>query len=197
MKRTVIAFLLGAALATAGSAYAEDIAMIGKKVEGEFAVKVNGKKLDKKALVVDDTSYLPVRAIGEALNMDIKFDADLGVELTAKEDNTTMTTAVTAEMSVEDAEAIKTSEEQILKSENQVVELTAKIKSLEEDLSKNQTELSQATTPEQKQWVEGQISSVKASIEGVNFSLQAAKDNINAQQAYIEKIKAKYTTPTP
>lgn len=88
MKKVIIAFVCGVVVATAGSAYADDIkSIVGMQIQGEFPVKVSGKQLDTKAAVLDGTSYLPVRAIGEALNMEVSFDADLGIELKAKEGN--------------------------------------------------------------------------------------------------------------
>lgn len=202
MKKTIIAFVMGAALATAGSVYGAEIkSLVGTSVtiEGQYPVKVNGVTAEKQAIVFDGTSYLPVRAIGDALNMDVGFDADLGIELTPKEPLATETTAkeaaaVTEVLTItpEDAEAIKTSEEQIVISEKRVVEFTSKVKSLEDDLNNEQIKLNQASDSIEKQSFEGKISSIKASIEVTNQLLQASKDNILSQQAYITKIKAKY-----
>lgn len=85
MKKFMLGLLVGISVTAAGSAYADEIeSVIGKAIQGQFPVKIEGKKLNTQAVVVEGTSYLPVRAIGEALNMDVKFDADLGIELTEK-----------------------------------------------------------------------------------------------------------------
>jgi len=86
MKKYLIGFMAGIIATAAGTAYADDVveSIIGKKIEGQFPVKVAGKSLATQAAVVDGTSYLPVRAIGEALNMDVTFNADLGIELKEK-----------------------------------------------------------------------------------------------------------------
>lgn len=183
MKKTAIAFFLGVSLATAGTAYGEDIitTMIGKQVEGEFAVKVDGASLDKKAVVIDDTSYLPVRAIGEALNMDVKFDADLGIELTEKEAETTTTNNVTTEMSADDAEALKSAENQIVLSQSKIQEYKAKIAELDQKIAEEDG-------PQEKEFWTIQK-------EAAEQLLKANEDNIVSQQAYIAKIKAKYETP--
>lgn len=86
MKKFIIGLLVGVSITAAGSAYADDIvdSIVGKTIQGQFPVKISGKSLDTQAAVIDGTSYLPVRAIGEALNMEVKFNADLGIELNPK-----------------------------------------------------------------------------------------------------------------
>lgn len=85
MRKYVIGMFVGCALSFAVSAQAEIVSMIGKTIDGAFPVKVSGKQLEQTAIVVEGTSYLPVRAIGDALNMDVSFNADLGIELKQKE----------------------------------------------------------------------------------------------------------------
>jgi hypothetical protein len=86
MKKAAFYILIGFFLALPIGTHASSIVdtIIGKTIQGEFPVKIAGKVLDKKAAVIDGTSYLPVRVIGEALNMEVMFDADLGVELKPK-----------------------------------------------------------------------------------------------------------------
>jgi hypothetical protein len=87
MKKFILGLLVGVSLTAAGSVYADDIveSIVGKQVQGSFPITVDGKKLDTVAAVIDGTSYLPVRAIGEALNKEVTFDADMGIELKGKE----------------------------------------------------------------------------------------------------------------
>lgn len=69
------------------TAYAEEIkSVVGKVIEGEFPVKVNGEILENKAIVVNGTSYLPVREFGEKLGFEVKFDADMGITLEKQEE---------------------------------------------------------------------------------------------------------------
>lgn len=86
MKKFVLGLIVGVAVTASSSAFADDIvqSIVGKKVDGEFPVKIAGKSLETQAATVEGTSYLPVRAIGEALNMDVKFDSVTGIELTRK-----------------------------------------------------------------------------------------------------------------
>lgn len=82
MRKYLIGIFIGIALTISSSVFAEDvISLIGQRIQGEFPVKINGTELEKPAIVINGTSYLPNRAIADALGMDIKFDADLGIEL--------------------------------------------------------------------------------------------------------------------
>lgn len=86
MKKFVMGLIVGIAITASATAFADEIeSIIGKTVEGQFPVKIDGVTLDKQAAVIDGTSYLPVRAIGEAIGRDVSFDADLGIELKQKE----------------------------------------------------------------------------------------------------------------
>lgn len=84
MRKYIIGALIGFSLSFAISAHAAVENLIGRVVEGVFPVKVNGVQIEKQAIVIDGTSYLPVRAIGDALGLDVTFDADLGIGLTQK-----------------------------------------------------------------------------------------------------------------
>ncbi|UKS25020.1 copper amine oxidase N-terminal domain-containing protein [Paenibacillus sp. HWE-109] len=85
MKKFILGILVGVSITAAGSAYADDIvSIVGQKIDGSFPIKISGKQLDTPAAVIQGTSYLPVRVIGEALNMDVTFNADLGIELKEK-----------------------------------------------------------------------------------------------------------------
>lgn len=80
-----VGILIGLSLSLVITTNAADVkSVIGKAIQGEFPIKLDGKQLDKKAIVIEGTSYLPVRALSEALNMDITFNADLGIEIKRK-----------------------------------------------------------------------------------------------------------------
>jgi hypothetical protein len=81
----ILGIIIGVALAVTSSVYADDIqSLVGKAIQGEFPVKLDGKTLNKKAVVIDGSSYLPVRVIGDAIGYDVTFDAELGIKLTKK-----------------------------------------------------------------------------------------------------------------
>lgn len=83
MKKFILGVLVGISITAAGSAYADDIvqSVVGKSVDGQLPVKISGKQLPTQAIVVEGTSYLPVRAVGESLNMEVKYDPTTGIEL--------------------------------------------------------------------------------------------------------------------
>ncbi|MBA2936847.1 hypothetical protein HZF08_00845 [Paenibacillus sp. CGMCC 1.16610] len=86
MKKYIIGGIAGFLLATTLSAHAEEVtSLIGKTIQGAFPFQIEGKTLATPAIVVDGTSYLPVRAFGEATGYDVSFDADLGISLKKKE----------------------------------------------------------------------------------------------------------------
>lgn len=67
--------LIGAVVATAGSAFANQIkSLVGEKVAGEYSVKVNGNSLSESAIVVDGKAHVPLRAVTESLGANLKLD---------------------------------------------------------------------------------------------------------------------------
>lgn len=73
MRKYIIGGLIGAALATSFNASAAVESIIGKTVESTAAVKLNGQKLEKDSIIVDGSSYAPVRVIGESLGLAVDF----------------------------------------------------------------------------------------------------------------------------
>ncbi|OMF37424.1 hypothetical protein BK133_05050 [Paenibacillus sp. FSL H8-0548] len=65
--------IIGVVLSIGSSAYAAELSsLIGKKIQSEWSVTLNGKNLGT-ALIVDGKSYAPVRVIGEAAGFDVTF----------------------------------------------------------------------------------------------------------------------------
>lgn len=66
MKKVVISFFVGFLLAVgASAAYAEVQSLIGRKIDGQFPLKVGNKLSDIPAITIDGVSYIPLRAAGE------------------------------------------------------------------------------------------------------------------------------------
>ena len=75
MKKYVIGAIIGALLSFSTSVYGEGLAdLIGKKVDGTLPFKINGKKSDKDVIVIEGTSYMPIRASAELFSYDIEYD---------------------------------------------------------------------------------------------------------------------------
>lgn len=86
MRKYIIGTLFGIVLTLTSSVFADNIkSLIGSKIQGEFPIAINGKSLEKRALVINGGSYLPVRDMGDALGLDVTFNADMGIELKQKE----------------------------------------------------------------------------------------------------------------
>lgn len=64
----VIAFLL-----CAGTAYASSN-VVGKKVDSVISVYKDGQKLNTEAVVINGVTYAPVRAVSEAVGVDVKYE---------------------------------------------------------------------------------------------------------------------------
>lgn len=88
MKKTshiILGIIIGFVTAIALPVAAEEIqSIVGKQIQGEYGVTLNGNPLETKAGVIDGTSYLPVRAISEALGLDVDFDDVTGIILKTK-----------------------------------------------------------------------------------------------------------------
>lgn len=76
MKRgmvAVIALILIIGIAT-GVMAAGQGSLVGRAVQGTYPVVLNGNTLGQTAIVIDGTSYLPVRAVADALNLKVEFE---------------------------------------------------------------------------------------------------------------------------
>lgn len=72
MKKFIMGLILGAGLTLAFSVSAESIqSLIGKQVDGEATVVLDGVDLPVKAAIIEGTTYAPVRAVGEAVGKDV------------------------------------------------------------------------------------------------------------------------------
>lgn len=73
MKKFVLGVLFGALIFGGTSVLADSVSLIGKSIQNEFPVFYNNERLEAKAIAVDGVSYLPVRAIGDALGARVEF----------------------------------------------------------------------------------------------------------------------------
>ena len=73
MKRFVIGFLFGALIFGGSSVLADDVSWVGKSIDGELPIYYNGEPLVAKAIVVNGTSFLPVRTIGNTLGAQVEY----------------------------------------------------------------------------------------------------------------------------
>lgn len=73
MKKYIVGFLAGAVFAISATVFADTIpSLIGKKVQAQYTVQVEGKILN--TVVVEGKNYAPVRDIGEAAGYSVVVD---------------------------------------------------------------------------------------------------------------------------
>lgn len=65
-KHLIAAFIVGVLVMVSGQALADTISQIGKKVDSEAAVYVNGSKVSD-AIIIKGKSYVPGRDVAEAM----------------------------------------------------------------------------------------------------------------------------------
>ncbi|MGG1637235.1 hypothetical protein [Paenibacillus sp. NRS-1760] len=117
MKKVVISFVAGALLMASGQVLADSISKIGKKIEGEALVVVNGQKLSS-AVISEGKSYAPVRDISEAL----------GAKATYKKGVINIETSLPDDGQVEKLRALKVDKSY---TEKKIAELELSIRTLE------------------------------------------------------------------
>lgn len=179
-------------LSLSPAVYAEVHNMIGKKVQGQFPVTVNGVEIDVQAIVIDGTSYLPVRAIGEALNKEVKFSSDLGIEVNDKEVPKVSGQVKRQQTSEEDAEIIKNVEAQIDRFKAIISENNVKISEFEREKAKAEAELAKAQTDFEIMNWKATVEDWQTKINGLKEHNEMLEEGIKSSEAYIQKIRDKY-----
>jgi len=77
MKKILFGVIIGFGLALPISvAGAEVVSLVGKSVQGSFPIKLGEVQVEKDAIVIDGTSYLPVRVVAELFNAEVAFIDD-------------------------------------------------------------------------------------------------------------------------
>ena len=119
MRNMIIGIIIGALLVVGGTAFAEELqSMVGESIQGEFNVSIEGSSLDTPAIVVDGTSFLPVRALGEAIGYEVSFDPEGDIRL--EKASTGSDNAYAEEPAVDEPEQ---SESDLSESEEQQLEM--------------------------------------------------------------------------
>lgn len=134
--------LIGFCLSFAVGAHAEVISMIGKTVEGVVDLTINGKKMEYQAIMIDGTTYAPVRMLAEETGNVVRYDPTTGVKLVKKIIGTTDSVYKQIEsinLAIVTNETIKAlNEENIQKyrKEQQTDTIVARIKSSEAEIER-------------------------------------------------------------
>lgn len=73
MRKYLIGIVVGMLISVGTTALADEISNVGKRIEVEVPVVLNGEELPVKAIAFEGTSYLPVRAVGESLGLEVEY----------------------------------------------------------------------------------------------------------------------------
>lgn len=71
-------FSIGIVVSIPLHAAAESLSKVGKQVEVEVPVRVNGELLDTPAIGIEGTTYTPARSLAETLGAAVDWDGDTG-----------------------------------------------------------------------------------------------------------------------
>lgn len=71
MKKIIVSFLAGALLMVSVQAFGSSVSQIGKKIQTEYTITIDGQKLKVPAIAVDGQSFAPVRAFGNAAGYEV------------------------------------------------------------------------------------------------------------------------------
>ena len=155
--------LIGAVVATAGSAAADQVkSLIGQKVTGELTVVVNGKELPSKGAVINGTTNAPVRALVDAV----------GGELTLEGRTININTDTSG-----DKDPIIDKADQLTRLKNERSKIVKKISGLEESV---------------KQYEEKVLPSAELAIKaanGVPKTVEAFTQKLEETKAEYEQVK--------
>ncbi|KRE33297.1 hypothetical protein [Paenibacillus sp. Soil724D2] len=186
MKKYLVGAVFGFCLSLGVGASAEVVSMVGKVVDGAFPVTVNGSKVEASAIVIEGTSYLPVRAMGDALNMNVSFDPNMGVELKQKEVATVAET-----LTPEDLENIRSTEAQYPYLQEKIAEAKDRAGKHKQEKVKLQSDLAVETDSQKKKDLQQQIELQDVSITAAETVANEMETAIKALEDYVNKIKTK------
>ncbi len=162
MKKFVFGLILGMGLMLAVNVQAEVTSLIGKTIEGQFPVKVDGETIASPGIVVEGTSYLPTRTIAELAGFDVAFDADMGVELTKQEEVASISSEV---MVVEPANTVQDNPVDV---ENRLEALNQSIQMKQEAISATEWLLSLVTDESKKAEIQADLTKLYDELNAMN-----------------------------
>jgi len=142
MKKFISGVLCGALLFASVSVSADAIknVLVGKKVDGVISVSVDEKVIDKDAITIEGVSYVPTRALTEAMGGRVSAVSKERIDLVTKDESIKKETTPSVVVEDKRSEAIFT---------------------LEDSIRVKQRELNEATSPEDQARLEADIADLK------------------------------------
>ncbi|EHS59468.1 hypothetical protein [Paenibacillus sp. Aloe-11] len=185
MKKYVAGFLAGALFTIGATSFADEIqSLVGKKIQGETAVSVNGKSVDK-AIVVEGKSYAPVRSIGEATGMKVQFGKE-GIALSDESSNpiNETTTPTPTPLDGKEKEKVKSYAPTLEKIEAAIKENNSLIQENQDAIDKMKENMKKGTYSDVlMRSAETDLKLYEGNIE----NYKKANENLEKQKAELEK----------
>lgn len=175
MKKFVSGVLVGAVLAFGVSTYADDIPqLLGKAVDNEYPVVLNGTQLNNKAPAIEGTSYAPVREISEKLGLVVKFENDTVILQSQEVKKVPEVEGVQAEASIAD---------KVQALAAQIEELDRNIFGFKRSMDSTKSAIELSKTDKNLPLLQKQLEDTKAQIA----DLEKQKDELERQKAELTK----------
>jgi len=178
-----LGILIGLVLSIGTAAYASELSsLVGKKVGSVWSIELNGSQVSD-AVIIDGRSYAPVRAISEALGLDVDFtDGKVILNDKVKEDD-----AVTPETEGNN------NSESTLTYEQRLAQVIHEIATVEQTMGMTQWALDDA---KQKGGATSEyVANMEKVIADKKAQLEALKEEKAALEAYLSKKDEQQVAP--
>ncbi|MEK0313747.1 hypothetical protein [Cohnella sp. 56] len=166
-KSFIVGFFAGVMMTASVSSFAATSSVVGKKVQGEFTVVVDGAALSQKAVVIDGSSYAPLRSVGDSTGYDVSFE-DKTVAFTKKTEVANSTVSENAN--------------ELTAINQELLALTMKLKIYSEEVNRLETE--GRANPDKQKEISKQIEDLNVEYDPIASklkTLQARRDELQKQ----------------
>lgn len=182
MKKYMIGFLAGALFMVAGQSFAGSTSFVGKKIESEIPVTVDGKVVDK-AIVLQGKSFVPVRSVTVAMGGEVAAVSKGGIELKTGIDLSNV------EDKAYKLKVLNAAKDPLVK---ELEQYKSALPNLEKDLARAETDLERAKTayPDMLPSYQRDVDSAKASIQQNKDKQAELQGKIDALDQQIAEVEA-------
>lgn len=99
MKKFILGFITGGILAAAVTGFAVDAWQSINVLPNTIKVIVDGKEVQADNFLYNDTTYLPIRAVSEALKMNVQYDSATSTAVISSADTPTIAPTTNPDLS--------------------------------------------------------------------------------------------------
>ncbi|KKO51157.1 hypothetical protein [Paenibacillus sp. DMB20] len=134
VKKLVAGFILGAFIMMSAQAFGDGISFIGKKVDGQTTVTINGEEIGE-AVIINGKSFAPVREITEGFGGKVEQASGKGIALKMDDVSVSTTDNPNTDNTSTDNTKLKSElEQKIDQQKKQIKSINEVIAGLEEQL---------------------------------------------------------------